>query len=137
MKKVKKYTSGEILELMDTAFLRGNEFLTELLEKNGGFIDTQNFGKKNDSIYGIYLHQADGVQKEVHILAVKLEENDIHVFCGLTELSKVAYTREEMEERFVDIKKEDDCGFWERLSGSELWALPTMQSILEAIEQYV
>ena len=132
---MKKYTSKEILVRMATATQCGYSFLVELLKENGNFIDTQNIDKKRDGIYGICM--LDDIQKEVSILAIKLVGNTIYAFCGTTESPKFSYTKEDMERLFHNSDDETDCGFWEFLVSGELWALPTMQSILESIEQYV
>ena len=119
------------------AVINGMVIIRDIVKSKGGFLDTQNTNEKNDDIYGVYFHEGDGVQKEVIVKAIKLsKDGSVNVFCGFTELGETEFTEEEMNERFEDRDKEDDYGFWDLLFGGNIWALPTVQSILEAIEEY-
>ncbi len=119
----------------------GCHFIRRWLLARGGFADFQlqdgeeREGLTGDKPYGIFFHEGEDVQKEVRIKALKLDRcGCVLAFCGLVEAGDVAFSREEMEERLDREDRQDDCGFWELLTGGNLWATPTVESILEAIE---
>lgn len=117
-------TITEIKEELNQSLSDAYKAVRTLVEKNGGYIDT-NPNKGFDTIYG-YVYD-DGLD-EVSVVALRVKDGDLQ--CYLKRKIDEAKSREEIE---------SDDYWWYALNGmdGELYATPTLMSILDAIEEYV
>lgn len=117
-------TITEIKEELNRSLSDAYKAVKTLVEKNGGYIDT-NPDKGFDTIYG-YVY--DDALEEVSVVALRVKDGDLQ--CYLKHSFVKAKSREEMEA---------DEYWWYALNGmdGELYATPTLMSILAAIEEYV
>lgn len=125
---------NDINKKFDDAYLK----LKEVLKSHDGFICTDD--DKKDYLYGFDF--IDDKTTERRILAIRLDNDDVEVYCvPLT--SEIGYF---VEIENWDAHTNDDWdtfyegeseGYWISLWGSEMYAIFTLYNILEVIEEYL
>lgn len=104
--------------------------LAEYIQNHGGIINCSNESDENDSIYAyVWLGLVDQAVDERHVNCIYYDEKYETIYMHTCEYGNEGY------EDFEDIK--DDRDNWYPLSNSEVLVVPTLHSILEAIEEYV
>ena len=102
-------TSSEIRNKLDSFTTAGCLFIRDYLKNKGGYLKTDSPGR--DKMYCYIFNYDLDCNIEFNINAMKLED-DMIGFC------------------INDPDKEEDWYFW------DIYWLPTVQSVLEGIEQY-
>ena len=104
----------DILEELDKATLRGIRCIKEYLKEHGGIIDIDDSG---DKMYAIVFNYDMGANVETKIKGLRLDINEEDSDGELEMLLDYPYNE------------------WVSLY-DDIYCLPTVQSILEAIDQY-
>ena len=105
--------SIEILKGLDNLSIEGLKYIKEYVRNKGGHISFDYWGKDKgkDKMYAIIFNYDIAVNIEMLITAIKVEGEELGICLG-------------------DEDREEDWYY------SDIYLLPTIQSILEAIDQY-
>lgn len=95
--------------------------LRELINKNGGFVDTQNFNGELDTIYAI---DCTDDTYECNILAIRVVDDKIQYVSEYGYCTK--YTKKELENMY-----------WTDLKGGDNYYISTLDNICQSIEEYI
>lgn len=106
----------DILKQMDYATIRGVKYVEEYLRQHGGIIEPVS-EKAGEKMYAIVFNYELGYNEEIRITGLRLNVNEMA-------------PKGELELR-LDYQDDE----WVPLYG-DIYVLPTIQSILEAIDQY-
>lgn len=108
----------------DKLYDKVKEFISTHQDKKG-YIDTQNTDYKCDDIYSII---CSDVIEEESVCGIRVKDNNIQIVSEpITQSYQVVY----MEEDFKNDKN------WKNIKGTDVYFIPTLIAIAEAIEQYV
>lgn len=106
----------DILKQMDYATIRGVKYVEEYLRQHGGIIEPIS-DKIGEKMYAIVFNYELGYNEEIRITGLRLNVNEMA-------------PKGELELR-LDYQDDE----WVPLYG-DIYVLPTIQSILETIDQY-